>query len=170
MRYVALGNSGVQVSAIGLGCMSMSGLYGPADDGESIATIHRALDLGVNFFDTSVSYGSGHNQELIGRALKGRRDQAIVHSKFGVRRDASGKALGIECTPESARRDCEESLRRFGIRLDPEVYYIDRLPISVDWVDFVIVALSALAITTIATLYPALAASRLRPVDGIRYE
>jgi aryl-alcohol dehydrogenase-like predicted oxidoreductase len=114
MRYVALGARGPKVSAIGLGCMSMSGLYGPADDNESIATIHRALDLGVNFFDTSVSYGSGHNQELIGRALKDRRDRAIVHSKFGVRRDASGKALGIECTPESARRDCEDSLRRFG--------------------------------------------------------
>jgi aryl-alcohol dehydrogenase-like predicted oxidoreductase len=115
MKYLALGNSGLQVSAVGLGCMSMSGLYGPADDGESIATIHRALDLGVNFFDTSVSYGSGHNQRLIGRALKGaRRAKAIVHSKFGVRRDASGKALGIECTPESARHDCEDSLRRFG--------------------------------------------------------
>lgn len=115
MKYVNLGSTGLRVSAIGLGCMSMSGLYGPADDAESVATIHRALDLGVNFLDTSVSYGSGHNQELIGRALRGgRRDQAIVHSKFGVRRDASGRALGIECTPATARRDCEESLRRLA--------------------------------------------------------
>lgn len=115
MRFVPLCNTGLQVSAIGLGCMSMSGLYGPADDNESIATIHRAVDLGVNFLDTSVSYGSGHNQELIGRALRGgRRGKVIVHSKFGVRRDASGNATGIECTPETARRDCEESLRRFA--------------------------------------------------------
>jgi aryl-alcohol dehydrogenase-like predicted oxidoreductase len=114
MKYVPLGNSGVEVSAIGLGCMSMSGLYGAADDNESIATIHRALDAGINFLDTSVSYGSGHNQRLIGRALKDRRGKAIVHCKFGVRRDAEGNALGIECTPVSARRDCEESLKRFG--------------------------------------------------------
>ena len=114
MEYFPLSNTDLHVSAIGLGCMSMSGLYGHADDDESIATIHHALDAGINFLDTSVSYGSGHNQELIGRALRGRRDRAIVHSKFGVRRDAAGNALGIECTPATARRDCEESLRRFG--------------------------------------------------------
>ena len=112
MRYVPLGASDVPVSVIGRGCMSMSGLYGPADDAESIATIHRAIDRGVNFLDTSVSYGSGHNQELIGRALKGRRDKAVVHSKFGIRRDADGNMIGIECTPMTARRDCEDSLRR----------------------------------------------------------
>lgn len=114
MRTLPLGHSGTPVSVIGLGCMSMSGLYGAADDTESIATIHRAIDRGVNFLDTSVSYGSGHNQELIGRALKGRRDKAVVHSKFGIRRDASGKMTGIECTAATARRDCEESLSRFG--------------------------------------------------------
>ena len=114
MKYVPLGKSGIDVSAMGLGCMSMSGLYGAADDNESIATIHRALDANINFLDTSVSYGSGHNQQLIGHALKDRRGKAIVHCKFGVRRDAEGNALGIECTPESARRDCEGSLKRFS--------------------------------------------------------
>ena len=95
MRYREFGDSGLDVSALGLGCMSMSGLYGPADDAESIATIQRALDLGINFLDTSVSYGSGHNQELIGKALKGRRDGVVVHSKFGIRRDAEGNMLGL---------------------------------------------------------------------------
>ncbi|OGA13460.1 MAG: aldo/keto reductase [Betaproteobacteria bacterium RIFCSPLOWO2_02_FULL_63_19] len=114
MKYRSLGRSELEVSAIGLGCMSMSGLYGQADDKESMATIHRAMDLGVNFIDTSTSYGSGHNQVLIGRALHGRRGKVIVHSKFGVLRNTAGDTVGFSGSPETVRRDCEESLQRFG--------------------------------------------------------
>lgn len=114
MKMKKIGNGALEVSAIGLGCMGMSGAYGPADDAESVTTIHRAIELGVNFLDTSVSYGSGHNQELIGKALKGRRDRVIVHSKFGVKSVASGKQIGASSSPETARRDCEDSLARFG--------------------------------------------------------
>lgn len=114
MNYRKFGKSGLRVSAVGLGCMSMSGLYGPADDRQSIATIHRAIELGVNFIDTSTSYGSGHNQELLGRALRGRRDQVIVHSKFGIRRNKAGETTGFSGSPETVRRECEQSLRRFG--------------------------------------------------------
>jgi aryl-alcohol dehydrogenase-like predicted oxidoreductase len=130
MRTRQLGSHGPTVSALGLGCMSMSGLYGPADDAESIATIERALDHGITFFDTSVSYGSGHNQDLIGKALRGRRETAVVHSKFGIRRSADGSMLGLSGAPEVVRQDCEESLKRFGFetidiwcpsRPDPEV-------------------------------------------------
>lgn len=130
MEYHELGQSGLKVSRMGLGCMSMSGIYGAADDAESIATIQRAMDLGVNLFDTSTSYGSGHNQELIGKAIKGRRDDAIIHCKFGSRRDAEGRTISGSSSPDTVRLDCEESLGRFGVeaidilcpsRVDPEV-------------------------------------------------
>ncbi len=130
MEFVQFGNSPLRVSRMGLGCMGMSGIYGPSDDEESIATIRRALDLGVNFFDTSVSYGSGHNQELIGKAIKGRRDEAILHSKFGSRRDAGGETVGSSASADRVREDCEDTLRRFGVeavdifspsRVDPDI-------------------------------------------------
>jgi aryl-alcohol dehydrogenase-like predicted oxidoreductase len=110
--------------------MSMSGAYGPADDNESIATLHRAFDLGINFLDTSASYGNGHNHELIAKALKGRRERIIIHSKSGSPRtpDASGNRSGS--SPEYLTQNCEQSLKRLGIdcldifcmsRVDPKV-------------------------------------------------
>jgi len=114
MEYVPFGRTEFKVSRLGLGCMSMSGAYGPADDNESIATLHRGFDLGINFLDTSASYGSGHNHELIARALKGRRERIVVHSKTGSPRepDASGSRSGS--TPEYLTQNCEQSLKRLG--------------------------------------------------------
>ena len=84
MEKRTLGRSGLEVSALGLGCMGMSEFYGPGDDAESIATIHRALDLGVSFLDTADMYGSGRNEELVGRAIAGRRDEVVLATKFGI--------------------------------------------------------------------------------------
>lgn len=130
MEYVQFGTTEFKVSHLALGCMSMSGAYGPADDSESIATLHRAFDLGINFIDTSASYGSGHNHELIAKALKGRRERIIIHSKSGSPRnpDASGNRSGS--TPEYLTQNCEQSVKRLGIdcldffcmsRVDPEI-------------------------------------------------
>ncbi|MEX0804095.1 MAG: aldo/keto reductase [Candidatus Binatia bacterium] len=130
MEYVQFGTTEFKVSPMGLGCMSMSGVYGPADDNESIATLHRAFDLGINFIDTSASYGSGHNHELISKALKGRRERIVIHSKSGSPRtpDASGMRSGS--TPEYLTQNCEQSVKRLGIecldvfcmsRVDPNI-------------------------------------------------
>jgi aryl-alcohol dehydrogenase-like predicted oxidoreductase len=111
------------VSAIGLGCMGMSEFYGPSDEDRSIATVHRALDMGVTFLDTSDMYGVGHNEQLIGRAIAGRRDEVQLATKFAVRRDNGERR--VDNSPEWVRQACEDSLRRLGVeRID--LYYMHR--------------------------------------------
>ncbi len=124
-----LGGQGLEVSAVGLGCMGMSQAYGPADEAESLATIDRALELGVNFLDTADAYGEGHNERLIARALSGRRERFVVATKFGITRDGP-MAGSVSGRPDYVRSCCDASLARLGIehidlyyqhRVDPEV-------------------------------------------------
>jgi aryl-alcohol dehydrogenase-like predicted oxidoreductase len=124
-----LGKSSLNVSAIGLGCMSMSSVYGKGDDAQSIAVIHRALDLGVNFLDSSDMYGWGQNEELLARALKGRRDQVVLATKFGNLRKPDGTA-GVNGRPEYVPQACDASLRRLGVETI-DLYYQHRVDPSV---------------------------------------
>ena len=129
MQQRPLGRSGIKVSAIGLGLMSMSGVYGNANDDESIGVIHHALDQGINFLDSADMYGWGHNETLLGRALRGRRDGVVVATKFGQVKTPEGKQ-DVDGRPEYVMRACEASLKRLGIdaidlyyqhRVDPKV-------------------------------------------------
>jgi aryl-alcohol dehydrogenase-like predicted oxidoreductase len=130
MEQRKLGTQGLAVSALGLGCMGMSEYYGPADEQESIATLHQALELGIAFLDTADMYGPFRNEELVGRAIRDRRDRVVLATKFGNERGADGTFLGVNGRPEYVRKACEASLRRLGVshvdlyyqhRVDPKV-------------------------------------------------
>ena len=130
MQQVQLGRQGLKVSRLGLGCMGMSDFYGPGDDVESTATIHRALELGLSFLDTSDMYGPFKNEVLVGKAIRDRRDRVVLATKFGVQRSPDGKFLGPNGRPEYVRSSCDASLKRLGVdvidlyyqhRVDPKV-------------------------------------------------
>ena len=124
-KITTLGHSTLDINRIGLGCMGMSEFYGSFDEQESINTLHKAIDLGVNFFDTADMYGSGANEKLLGKAFKGRWDEVVLATKFAVMRGPNGEFLGISGKPEYIKKACDASLQRLGVEAI-DLYYMHR--------------------------------------------
>jgi aryl-alcohol dehydrogenase-like predicted oxidoreductase len=126
MQSRTLGRRGLTVSTLGLGCMGMSEFYTGRDDAESIATIHRSLELGITFLDTADMYGPFTNERLVGKAIRGRRDRVILATKFGNQRGEDGSFLGVNGRPEYVRKSCDGSLQRLGVD-HIDLYYQHRV-------------------------------------------
>jgi aryl-alcohol dehydrogenase-like predicted oxidoreductase len=126
MQRRSLGATGLAVSALGLGCHGMSNTYGRADDDECVRTLERAIDLGVSLIDTANAYGQGANEALVGRTVRGRRDQVVLSTKFGLIPSATGAGTDVDGRPERVRRSCDTSLRRFGVDVI-DLYYLHRV-------------------------------------------
>lgn len=176
MKFRRLGPKGPEVSAIGLGCMGMTEVYGPADEAEGIATIQAALDAGITLFDTGDFYGMGANELLLGQALKGRRDKAFVQVKFGALRDPSGAWIGYDARPAAVKSSLAYSLRRLGTdhvdlympaRRDPSVPLEETIGAVADMIKAGYVRHLGVSEVSAETI---LAANRIHPVTALQYE